>query len=157
MEIAPTAAVGATNAPLPPVCQPVGIAATVAARDPRPHWLLGPWMLHRLHLQCPSTMPLMMVYLWNSYCPFLPNILQLKLHSSRQPHFKILGLHLQEFHQRHHNMLQLTLHLHKLCRRQLKMLQLPFHVHSSCRRSPKCFCCCLGQWTVCICAAVHSE
>ena len=21
---------------------------------PRPHWLLGPWMLHRLHLQCLS-------------------------------------------------------------------------------------------------------
>ena len=73
--------------------------------------LLG-FRLHLLHLQSPSTMPLMMVYSLNGYCPFLPNILQLKQRSPPQPD---------------HNMLEPTLHLHKLCRRHLKMLQLPFH------------------------------
>ena len=73
--------------------------------------LLG-FRLHLLHLQSPSTMPPMMVYSLNGYCPFLPNILQLKLHSPPQTH---------------HIMLEPTLHLHKLCRRHLKMLQLPFH------------------------------
>ena len=63
-------------------------------------------------LQSPSTMPLMMVYSLNGYCPFLRNILQLKQHSPPQPD---------------HNMLEPSLHLHKLCRRHLKMLQLPFH------------------------------
>ena len=54
----------------------------------------------------------MMVYSSNGYCSFLPDMLQLKLHSLCQPH---------------HNMLQPTPHPHKLCRRHLKMMQLPFH------------------------------
>ena len=54
--------------------------------------LLG-FRLLLLHQQSPSTMPLMMVYSLNGYCPFLPNILQLKQHSPAPARPQHAGAH----------------------------------------------------------------